>query len=53
MIFICNTYEDYDKQIKYLEMLFSKNIDGLIFVSTAYHDKKIINNTEIPIVFVD
>lgn len=53
MVFICNTYENYDKQIKYLEMLFSKNIDGLIFVSTAYHNKKIINNSEIPIVFVD
>jgi len=51
-VFICNTYENPQKEEKYLNTFLSKNIDGLILVSTSTQDFDNLK-LHIPIVAVD
>lgn len=38
---LCNTTVEPNQKIEYLNMLYSKNVDGIILVGSSYHDKKI------------
>lgn len=51
-VFICNTYENIQKEEKYLNTFLSKDIDGLILVSTSTQNFNDMN-LKIPIVAVD
>ena len=52
-VILCNTREDNDKEQQYLNILISKDIDGLIYISTS-NDMNILDNLDnFPIVMVD
>jgi len=52
-IVLCCTQEDEEKEKKYLRDLISKDIDGLIFVSTGKNKNILKNYKQLPIVVVD
>lgn len=52
-IILCNTYENSEKEERYLNILLNRDIDGLIFVGTGKNPKILSNITGIPIVVVD
>ena len=52
-IILCNTQEDQEREKHYLENLFSKDIDGIIFISTGKNESLINKNKHIPIITVD
>ena len=52
-VILCNTGEDRQKEIKYLNTLINKDIDGLIFLGTGKNRQILRNNKDIPVVIVD
>lgn len=52
-VILCNTYEDMDKEEKYLNILLNRDIDGLIFVGTGKNPRILSNIRNVPIVVVD
>ncbi len=52
-IILCNTNEDAEKERRYLEVLFSKDIDGLVFISTGMNQNILSKYDELPIIVVD
>ncbi|MBZ9607975.1 LacI family transcriptional regulator [Clostridium estertheticum] len=54
-LIICNTDNDIDKEQKYIELLISKLIDGIIFMSGGKSNESItmLKNNNIPFVLVD
>ncbi|MBU3190368.1 LacI family transcriptional regulator [Clostridium bowmanii] len=54
-IIICNTDNDKDKEEKYIELLISKLIDGVIFMSGGKSNASItiLKNNNVPFVLVD
>ncbi len=52
---ICNTELDEVKEKAYLEMLISRNIDGIIFMSTTLtnRDLKVLKEKRVPFVLID
>jgi LacI family transcriptional regulator len=54
-LIICNTDNDIDKEQKYIELLISKLIDGIIFMSGGKSNESItiLKNNDIPFVLVD
>jgi len=54
-LIICNTDNDIDKEEKYIELLISKLIDGVIFMSGGKSNESItlLNNNNVPFVLVD
>lgn len=52
-VILCNTYEDTDKEEKYLNILLNRDIDGLIFVGTGKNPRILSNIQDVPIVVVD
>lgn len=52
-IVLCNTDEQPDKEKKYLEMLLSKSVDGLIIASTGSMNDYSLIEKGFPAVFVD
>ena len=52
-IILCNTKEDESIEKKHLQTLISKDIDGLIFISTGQNQHILDNIKNIPIVVVD
>ncbi|KGP91203.1 LacI family transcriptional regulator [Pontibacillus chungwhensis BH030062] len=53
-VIVCNTAENREKTIKYLQVLQEKRVDGLIFVSEAVTDEyyEIFSRMDIPVVLV-
>lgn len=54
-IILCNTDDDLTKQIKYLEVLIGKQVDGLIIVTTRSEKKMVdlLTRQSIPVSIVD
>lgn len=54
-LIICNTDNDIDKEQKYIELLISKLIDGIIFMSGGKSNESItiLKNNNVPFVLVD
>ncbi len=52
-VILCNTYENPEKEEKYLITLLSRDIDGLIFVGTGKNPRILSNIKDISIVVVD
>ena len=54
-LIICNTDNDIDKEKKYIELLISKLIDGIIFMSGGKSNESItiLKNNNVPFVLVD
>jgi LacI family transcriptional regulator len=52
-VILCNTDEDQDKEKRYLNTLYEKDIDGLIFIGTGKNEEIFKNRKEVPIVLVD
>ena len=54
-LIICNTDNDIDKEEKYIELLISKLIDGVIFMSGGKSNESItlLKNNNVPFVLVD
>ncbi len=54
-LIICNTDNDIGKEEKYIELLISKLIDGVIFMSGGKSNESItvLNNNNVPFVLVD
>ena len=54
-LIICNTDNDKDKEEKYIELLISKLIDGVIFMSGGKSNESItlLKNNNVPFVLVD
>jgi LacI family transcriptional regulator len=53
---LCNTERDPDKELKYLKLLKSYNVEGIILLPTGKNSaylNNLINNTNIKIVFID
>lgn len=54
-LFVCNTYEEVDRESHNLELLLDKRVDGIIITPTG-HDQPIyteFNKLAIPLVYVD
>lgn len=54
-VILCNTDNEIKKERKYIELLISKLVDGVIFISGGNSNRniEIINNNNIPFVLVD
>jgi LacI family transcriptional regulator len=52
-VILCNTDEDRQKEIRYLQTLFDKDIDGLIFLGTGKNQNVLNNKQDTPVVVVD
>ena len=54
-VILCNADEDDDKQQRYIDVLLSKQVDGLIFFSTGHLDtiNQTLDKYDIPVVITD
>ncbi|MGG4142630.1 LacI family DNA-binding transcriptional regulator [Paenibacillus algorifonticola] len=52
-VILCNTDEDQAKELRYLNTLFEKDIDGLIFLGTGKNRDVFNNRKDFPVVVVD
>jgi LacI family transcriptional regulator len=52
-VILCNTDEDEKKEKRYLDNLYNKHIDGLIFVGTGKNQQILKDKQHIPVVAVD
>lgn len=52
-VILCNTYENTEKEEKYLNLLLNRDIDGLIFVGTGKNPRILSDIQGIPLVVVD
>lgn len=52
-LILCNTYENSEKEERYLTILLNREIDGLIFVGTGKNPRILSDIKGIPIVVVD
>ncbi|AKL94818.1 transcriptional regulator [Clostridium aceticum] len=54
-IFFCNTDDDLDKEISYMNMLIEKQVDGIVLAGASHRDKKREKEYKlsIPVVVVD
>lgn len=52
-IILCNTHESEDAEVRYLENLLNKDVDGLVFISTGRNHNAISNTNDTPLVIVD
>ena len=54
-IILCNTNESIQRQSRYIENLVSRQVDGVIYITTTIEDKEldILNHFNIPSVYID
>lgn len=52
-VFICNTYENREKEEEYLKTLIQKEADGLIYVGAGSFRNELLEKGSLPIVIVD
>ncbi|WHH58052.1 LacI family DNA-binding transcriptional regulator [Petroclostridium sp. X23] len=52
-VILCNTDKDSKKEKEYLNTLYSKDIDGIIFIGTCRNHHIIKNKQDTPIVFIN
>jgi LacI family transcriptional regulator len=52
-VILCNTYENSQKEERYLNLLLNRDIDGLIFVGTGKNPRILSDIQGIPLVVVD
>ena len=52
-IILCNTHENEETEMRYLENLFNKDVDGLVFISTGRNHNILSNINHTPLVVVD
>jgi LacI family transcriptional regulator len=53
-ILLCNTHNNIDTEEKYLDMIITRKVDGIIFATSTLSEKHIkdLNNLKIPFVFI-
>lgn len=53
-ILLCNTHNDIKKEEKYLDMIISRKVDGVIFASSTLNKEhiKLLNDKEVPFVSI-
>lgn len=53
-LLLVNTANDYKKEIKYLDLLRQKRVDGIIFLASVFTPlhKSVLNKTNIPVIIV-
>lgn len=54
-IILCNSYAEKDQEMKYLDLLKSKQVEGLVFISYKIEKehKKFIKNADFPVVLIN
>lgn len=54
-VILCNTDENQDKEMLYVDVLMEKQVDGIIFISAGADNKEIFNldNVDVPVVLAD
>ncbi len=54
-ILLCNTYGDLEQELRYLNLLKAKQVEGIVFMTWKLQDKlvKYLSNIEIPIVLIN
>lgn len=53
-VFLCNTYAESEKELKYIKLLMSKSVAGIVFVSEKLEEPqmKLIEESQIPSVYI-
>lgn len=52
-VILCNTDKDPKKEMAYLNTLYSKDVDGIIFIGTCMNQHIVKDKKDTPIVFID
>lgn len=54
-IILCNSYAEKDQEMKYLNLLMNKQVEGLVFISYKIEDdhKEFIKNAKFPVVLIN
>jgi len=54
-IILCNSYAEREQELKYLNLLMNKHVEGLVFISYKIHKehKEFIKNAKFPVVLIN